>query len=60
MVTGQVFALGRPTPIMVTVHVAEHTITIDLADGDHRTFRRATTQPVRSWKAEKPRAPSAF
>jgi hypothetical protein len=41
MVTGQVFALGRPTPIMVMVHVAEHTITIDLADGDHRTFRRA-------------------
>ena len=55
MVTGQVLALGRThAHTIVTVHVAEHTITIDLAAGDHRTFRRITTQPVRSWKAQKP------
>jgi hypothetical protein len=31
---------------VVTVHVAEHTITVDLDDGGQRTFRRTTTQPV--------------
>jgi transposase InsO family protein len=59
MVTGQVLALGRThAHTVVTVHVAEHTITVDLDDGGQRTFRRTTTQPVRSWKAHKPRKPS--
>src|SRR5262245_46241345 len=45
-------ALGRiHVGQVVTVHVAEDTITIDLADGDSRTIRRITTQPVRSIKA---------
>jgi hypothetical protein len=36
---------------MVTVHVAERTLTVDYDDGGRRTFRRTTSQPVRSWKA---------
>jgi len=45
-------ALGRiHVGQVVTVHVVEDTITIDLADGDSRTIRRITTQPVRSIKA---------
>lgn len=58
MVTGQKLALGRThAHTVVTVHVAEHTITVDLGDGAQRTFRRTTTQPVRSWKAQHPRTP---
>ena len=58
MVTGQKLALGRShAHTVVTVHVAEHTITIDHHDGGQRTFRRTTTQPVRSWKAQHPRTP---
>jgi hypothetical protein len=44
---------------VVTVHVAEHTITIDLGGDDIRTLRRTTTQPVRSIKAHRPREPRA-
>jgi hypothetical protein len=40
---------------VVTVHVAEHTITIDLSGDDTRIIRRTTTQPVRSVKAHRPR-----
>jgi hypothetical protein len=36
------------------VHVADQTLTIDLADGDSRTVRRATTQPVLRVKAQRP------
>ncbi|MGH3780112.1 MAG: hypothetical protein ACRDRO_05620 [Pseudonocardiaceae bacterium] len=66
MVTGQKLALGRThAHTAVTVHVAEHTIPVDLGDGDgdgdgdgaQRTFRRTTTQPVRNWKAQRPRTP---
>ena len=58
MVTGQKLALGRThAHTVVTVYVAEHTITVDLGDGAQRTFRRTTTQPVRSWKAQHPRTP---
>jgi hypothetical protein len=35
-------------------HVAEHTITVELDDGGHRTFGRTTTHPVRNHKAQKP------
>jgi transposase InsO family protein len=55
MVVGQKLALGRAHAYReVTVHVAEHTITIELDDGGHRTFRRTTTDPVRNHKAQKP------
>ncbi len=57
-VAGQKLALGRDhAHTVVTVHVAEHTITVDLDDGTRRTFRRTTTQPVRSHKAQRPAHP---
>ena len=56
MIAGQKIALGRiHAGRVVTVHVAEHTITIDLGGDDTRTVRRTTTQPVRSIKAHRPR-----
>jgi transposase InsO family protein len=55
MVVGQKIALGRTHAHQeLTVHVAEHTITVELDDGGHRTFRRTTTHPVRNHKAQKP------
>ena len=55
MIAGQKIALGRiHAGQVVTVHVAEHTITIDLGGDDTRTVRRTTTQPVRSIKAHRP------
>jgi hypothetical protein len=55
MVVGQKIALGRThAHHELTVHVAEHTITVELDDGGHRTFRRTTTHPVRNHKAQKP------
>jgi transposase InsO family protein len=60
MVAGQKLALGRThAHTVVTVHVTEHTITVELDDGAQRTFRRTTTQPVRSYKAQHPRTPTA-
>ena len=56
MVVGQKIALGRiHAGQIVTVHVAEDTMTIDLGGDDTRTIRRTTTQPVRSIKAHRPR-----
>jgi hypothetical protein len=52
---------GKPgsTPgQIVTVHVADQTITIDLDDKDSRTVRRTTAQPVRSIKAAQSREDS--
>jgi hypothetical protein len=43
---------------VVTVHVANQTITIDLDDKDSRTVRRTTAQPVRSIKAAQSRKDS--
>lgn len=37
---------------VLTVHVAEHTITVDLDDSGRRTFRRTTAQPVRNAMAQ--------
>ena len=55
MVVGQKIALGRTHAHQeLTVHVAEYTITVELDDGGHRTFRRTTTHPVRNHKAQKP------
>jgi len=56
MIAGQKIAPGRiHAGRVVTVHVAEHTITTDLGGDDIRTVRRTTTQPVRSIKARRPR-----
>jgi hypothetical protein len=56
MVAGQKIALGRiHAGRVVTVHVADHTVTIDLGGDDARTTRRTTTQAVRSIKAHRPR-----
>ena len=55
MIAGQKVALGRiHAGRIVTVHVAEHTITIDLGGDDVRTVRRTTNQAVRSIKAHRP------
>jgi hypothetical protein len=55
MVVGQKIALGRiHARHVVTVHVAEKTLTIELGD-DTRTVSRTTTAPVRSYKAQRPR-----
>ncbi len=55
MIAGQKIALGRiHAGQVVTVHVPDETITIDLGE-DTRTVRRTTTQPVRSIKAHRPR-----
>jgi hypothetical protein len=45
-------ARSRRSGRVVTVHVAEHTITIDLGGDDVRTIRRTTTRAVRSIKAQ--------
>ncbi|WP_433501478.1 IS481 family transposase [Sphaerimonospora sp. CA-214678] len=55
MVAGQKVALGRiHARAIVTVHVSDTTLTIELPD-DTRVVRRTTTQPVRSIKAARPR-----
>jgi hypothetical protein len=55
MIAGQKIALGRiHARQVVTVHVAEHTLTIDLGGDDTRTIRRTTTDPVRRVKAQRP------
>jgi transposase InsO family protein len=55
MVAGQKVALGRiHAHTVVTVYVADTTLTIE-ADGATRTVARTTTQPVRSFKAHRPR-----
>jgi transposase InsO family protein len=58
MVVGQKIALGRiHARQVVTVHVAEHTLTIDLGGDDTRTVRRTTTDPVLRVKAQRPSQP---
>ena len=55
-VTGQQVCLGRlRARSIVTVHVAEHTLTVEFDDGDQQTITRTTSKPVRSWKALRPR-----
>ncbi|WP_459806073.1 IS481 family transposase [Herbidospora sp. RD11066] len=55
MVAGQKVALGRiHARAIVTIHVSDTTLTIELPD-DTRVVRRTTTQPVRSIKAARPR-----
>ena len=54
MVVGQKIALGRiQAGQIVTVHVADQTMAIDLGDDDTRTICRTTTQPVRSFKGQR-------
>ena len=55
MVVGQKVALGRiHAHTVVTVYVAEHTLTIEAGDAT-RTVARTTTTPVRYVKAARPR-----
>jgi hypothetical protein len=56
MVVGQKVALGRAhAHTVVTVHVADTTLTIETGDGDIRTVARTTTQPVRNIRPMRPR-----
>ncbi|MFC8501736.1 IS481 family transposase [Pedococcus sp. NPDC057267] len=56
MVAEQKIALGRThAGHTVTVTASETTISVDLPDGDTRTFRRTTTAAVRSIKGQRPR-----
>lgn len=53
MVAGQKIALGRlHAGQVVTIHVADATLAIELGGDNVRTVRRTTTQPVRSIKAQ--------
>ncbi|MGZ4489981.1 MAG: IS481 family transposase [Nocardioidaceae bacterium] len=59
MVAGQQVALGRiHRHQTVTVLVSETTLAVELDDGDTRTVRRTTDQPVRSIKGQRPRTAS--
>jgi hypothetical protein len=58
--TGVIVVCRQPVPLgrvhagrTVTVHVAEHTLAIEL-DDETRTIRRTTTLPVRRIKGERP------
>ncbi len=56
---GQNSALGRiHAGQIVTVHVAEHTVTINLGGDGTRAIRRTTTQAVRSIKPTGPQGQS--
>ena len=56
MVAGQKVALGRQfAQHTVTMHVSETTLAVELPDGDTRTVRRTTEQPVRNIKGQRPR-----
>ncbi|CAO5189666.1 transposase [Frankia sp. AiPs1] len=55
VVVGQKISIGRHNARRtVTIHVAEHTITIDHGDGELRTHARTTTQPVTKIKVQRP------
>lgn len=59
MIARQLIALGRDQArTVVTAHVAEHTITVDLTDGAHRTYSRTSTGAIRNLKAHKTRTVS--
>jgi hypothetical protein len=56
MVAGQKVALGRiHAHTVVTVYVAETTLTIEAGDNDTRTVARTTTQTVRNTRPMRPR-----
>jgi transposase InsO family protein len=56
MVAGQKVALGRiHAHTVVTVYVAETTLTIEAGDNDTRTVARTTTQTVRNLRPMRPR-----
>ncbi|MFP5070871.1 IS481 family transposase [Pseudonocardia nantongensis] len=59
MIARQLIALGREQArTVVTAHVAEHTITVDLIDGAQRTYSRTTTGAIRNLKAQTDRTVS--
>ena|SRR5262252_4469580 len=56
MVAGQKAALGRVhAGQTVTVLVSDATLTAEFSDGETRVIHRTTTQPVRSFKGQRPR-----
>ena len=56
MIAGQVIHIGRShAGHVVTAHVAETTISIDLGDGQTTLIPRTTTTPIRNIKADRPR-----
>lgn len=55
-VARQTVAIGRTYAGMVlTIHVSEHTLAVELDDGETRTIRRTTSLPIRNIKADRPR-----
>jgi transposase InsO family protein len=61
MVVGQKIALGRiHRHQTVTVLVSDTTLAVELGDGDVRSIRRTTTQPVRSIKGQRPRTATSI
>lgn len=59
MIARQVLALGRAhAHTLVTAHVAEHTITVDFADGGQRTYTRTSSGAIRNLKAQNARSVS--
>ena len=54
MVVGHKTASGPIHVGQVVVHVADQSLTIDMADGDTRTIRHTTTQPILRVKAQRP------
>lgn len=56
----QTVALGRVhAGQIVRVHVSEHTLAVELDDGETRTIRRTTTRPVFAIKGSRPHQPRA-
>lgn len=51
MIARQLIALGRDRArTVVTAHIAEHTITVDFADGAQRTVSRTSSGAIRNLK----------
>lgn len=59
MIAGQVITIGRQhAGHVITVHVADTTITIDPGDSQPRIVPRTTNRPIRNIKANRPQAHS--
>jgi hypothetical protein len=57
MIAGQKVSIGRPHRHQtVTVVVSDTTLAIEFADGDVHAVKRTTEHPIRTIKADRPRA----
>jgi hypothetical protein len=55
MIAGQGITIGRPhAGRVITAHVAQTTISIDLGDGQTTLIPRTTNTPIRNIKADRP------